>query len=423
MKILVSANGSRGDVQPMLALALALRARGHEPVLAATPVFAPEAKAFDLPFVPVGMDIQQLLKEHRDAIGHQFSLQAVKLMNKVIVDELRLQLDTLIPLTRGFDRVVVGGASLGTRTAAEAAGVPFHYIAYTPQILPSAYHVPIMVPLTGMPRWFNRLAWRGMRWFYNPLVLPTLNERRRALGLAPVQDSVTHLFPAEHALVASDPEIIPMPPDLHAPQIGSFCLTDERPLPEALERFLSAGEPPVYLGFGSMPDHKPEETTRVLAEAVKRVGCRAIISSGWAGLGAGELGPDIHTVGPVSHWQLFPRLAGVVHHGGAGTTAATARAGVPHVVVPHAFDQFLLGRHVAEANLGVTLPRGKLTVERLTQALERILRDTAMREAAARTGERIRQRNAWDAAVERITYDGGHVGDVLPPLRQARLSG
>jgi UDP:flavonoid glycosyltransferase YjiC (YdhE family) len=423
MKILVSANGSRGDVQPMLALAVALRQRGHEPVLAATPIFASEAKAFDLPFVPVGIDVQQLLKEHREAIGHQFSLQAVRLMNKIIGEELRLQLDALIPITQGFDRVVVGGANLAARTAAEAAGVPFRYIAYTPQILPSAYHGPIMLPLTGMPRWFNRLAWRGMRWFYNPLVLPILNERRRALGLAPVRDSVTHLFPVEHALVAADPEIFPLPPDLSVPQLGSFCLTDERPLPEELERFLAAGAPPVYLGFGSMPDHRPEQTTRLMAEAVKRAGCRAVISSGWAGLGAGGLGPDIHIVGPVSHWQLFPRLAAVVHHGGAGTTAATARAGVPHVVVPHAFDQFLLARHVAQAHLGVALPRGKLTVERLTKALERILRDTSMREAAARVGERIRQRNAWDAAVERITYDGGHVGDALPPLRQARLSG
>jgi vancomycin aglycone glucosyltransferase len=400
----------------MLALALALRERGHAPVLAATPIFASEAKAFDLPFVPVGIDVQQLMKEHREAIGSHFSMQAVRLLNKVIGEELRLQLDGLVPLTPGFDCVVTGGANLAARTAAEAAGVPFHYIAYTPQILPSAYHGPIMLPLTGTPRWFNRLAWRGMRWFYNPLILPLLNERRRALGLAPVQDSVTHLFPAEHALVATDPEIFPLPPDLTAPQIGSFCLTDERPLPAELERFLAAGEPPVYLGFGSMPDSRPEQTTRLMAEAVKRVGCRAVLSSGWAGLGAAELGPDIHTVGPVSHWRLFPRLAGVVHHGGAGTTAATARAGVPHVVVPHAFDQFLLARRVAQAHLGVALPRRKLSVERLARALERILRDTSLREEAARIGERIRQRNAWAAAVERITYDGAHVGDVLPPL-------
>jgi vancomycin aglycone glucosyltransferase len=390
----------------MLALAVALRKQGHELLLAATPIFASEARDFGLPFVPVGMDVHRLLREHREQLGKRFSLVAVRLMNKVMGEELRLQLDGLIPVARGFDCVVAGGATLAARTAAEVAGVPYHYIAYTPQILPSAYHVPLMLPLTRTPRWLNRLSWRGMRWFYNPLLLPILNERRRALGLTPVKDSIEHLFPVEHALVATDPEIFPVPPDISSPQIGSFCLADERPLPAELERFLAAGEPPVYIGFGSMPDASPERTTRLIAEAVRRVGCRAVLSSGWAELGAPELGPGIHTVGPLSHWRLFPRLSGVVHHGGAGTTAAAARAGVPQVVVPHAFDQFLLAHHVARANLGVSLPRRRLSVERLAEALGHILRDTSMREAATRAGECIRQRNAWDAAIQRITTGG-----------------
>ncbi len=168
-----------------------------------------------------------------------------------------------------------------------------------------------------------------MRWFYNPLVLPLLNERRLALGLVPVKDSVTHLFPAEHALVAADPELFPLPPDISSPQLGAFCLADERPLPPELERFLAAGEPLVYIGFGSMPDSDPERTTRLIAEAVRRVGCRVVLSSGWAELGATDLGPDFLAVGPLSHWRLFPRLAAAFHHAGAGTTAAAARAGVP----------------------------------------------------------------------------------------------
>ncbi len=391
----------------MLALALALRERGHQPLVAATPLFASEAREFGLPFVPVGIDVQQLLREHREELGNHFSLRAVRLMNQVIGQELRLQLDGLLPLVQDFDCVVAGGAVLAARTAAEAAGVPYHYIAYTPQILPSAYHAPIMLPLTRAPRWLNRLAWRGMRWFYNPLILPLLNERRLALGLVPVKDSVTHLFPAEHALVAADPELFPLPPDLSSPQIGAFCLADERPLPPELERFLAAGEPPVYIGFGSMPDSDPERTTRLIAEAVRRVGCRVVLSSGWAELGATDLGPDFLAVGPLSHWRLFPRLAAAVHHGGAGTTAAAARAGVPQVVVPHAFDQFLLGHRVVQANLGASVPRSRLTVERLTEALGRILRDASMREAAARVGERIRQRDALEAAIQHITTGRG----------------
>ena len=403
MRILIAASGSRGDVQPLLALALALRERGHEPVLAATPVFALEARDFRLPFVPVGLDVHQLLRSHRARLGSHFSIQVIRLLNQAIAEEMRLQLDGFVPLAREFDCVVAGGASLGARTAAEAAGVPFHYIAYTPQMLPSAYHAPITLPVTGTPRWVNRMVWRSMRWLYNPRILPMLNARRQALGLTPVKDSIQHLFPVEHALVAADPELFPTPPDMPAPQFGALGLADPRPLPAEVERFLAAGEPPVYLGFGSMPDAHPERTTRLIVETARRVGCRMLISSGWADLGERGLGPNILTVGDLSHWQLFPRLAGVVHHGGAGTTAAAARAGVPQVVLPHAFDQFLLADRVVRAQLGVSFRRSRLTVERLARALEHIRRDTSMREAAARTGERIRQRDAPGAIIQHLT--------------------
>ncbi len=404
MKILIVASGSRGDVQPMLALAVALRAHGHAPVLAATPVFAQEARDFGLPFVPVGLDILQLLREHRDQMGNHFSRRAMRLLNQMLLEELRLQLDGLLPLASdGFDAVVAGGAVIAARTAAEVAGVPFHYIAYTPQILPSEHHVPFMLPFTSAPRWVNRLAWRGARWFYDRLMLSPLNERRRAMGLAPVVNSFQHVFPVEHALLATDPEIFPAPPDLPVPQLGAFCLADERPLPVELLRFLEEGPPPVYLGFGSMPDAHPARTTHLIAEAVRRVGCRLVLSSGWAELGASGLGPNILTVGSLSHWRLLPRTAGAVHHGGAGTTAAAARAGVPQIVVPHAFDQFLLAHRVEQAGLGVTFPRRKLTVERLSGALTRILEDGPMRETAARAGERIRPRDALAAVVQHIT--------------------
>jgi vancomycin aglycone glucosyltransferase len=403
MKVLIAANGSRGDVQPMVALALALRERGHAPLLAASPTFAAEARAFELPFAPVGLDVHQLLREHRSKFGDRFSLGAVRLMHESIGEEMRLQLEGLVPLAKDFDCLVAGGVTLAARTVAEVAGIPFHYVAYTPQALPSAYHVPVMLPLVSAPRWFNRWSWRGMGSFYDSFFMPQLNERRRALGLGPVKSFLSHLFSAEHAWVAADPEIFPTPPDVPVPQHGAFCLADERPLPEELERFLAAGTTPVYIGFGSMPDANPERSTRIIAEAARRVGCRVVLSSGWAELGATGLGPDILTVGPLSHWRLFPRMAGVVHHGGAGTTAASARAGVPQVVVPHAFDQFMLARSVERANLGVSFKRPQLTVDRLAEALGRILRDTSMRETAARTGEAIRQRDGVKSFIQHLT--------------------
>src|SRR5262249_11725270 len=160
--------------------------------------------------------------------------------------------------------------------------------------------------------------------------------------LRPVTDWYDHFFPRARTMLAADPEFAPPAPDSPMPVApdGSFHLPDERPLGEDVERFLAAGPPPVYIGFGSMPDKRAGRTTALFLEAARAAGTRVILSRGWAGFGEGARGDDALVVGPVSHALLFPRVAAVVHHGGAGTTSASARAGRPQVVVPHVFDQF-----------------------------------------------------------------------------------
>jgi vancomycin aglycone glucosyltransferase len=391
----------------MIALALALKQAGHEVHLGATPTFASEAAALGLPFTPVGMDTQQVLKQHRERMNHRNPLEAVRLLNSLMVQELHAQWEGFIPLARGHHLVVGGGAMISARSAAEAARVPYRYVVYTPQSLPSAWHLPFMVPLTRSPRWVNRLCWAAARALYNRLARPAINERRHSVGLEPVSSIIDHIFSPEHALVAADPELSPRPPDVSSPQVGAFHLADMRPLPPEVERFLTEGERPVYIGFGSMPDARPEETSRLLAEAARRAGCRALLSSGWAGLGGEGLGSHVQVVGPLSHWQLFPRVAGTVHHGGAGTTSASTRAGVPQVVVPHAFDQFLFAAQVRRAGIGTSVNRKNLTVERLASALAQIRQDSALRERAARLGEQVRARNSLAATVELLERAAG----------------
>lgn len=393
----------------MLALAMALRRAGHEILLAATPTFASEASALGVPFAPVGMDFQALLARYRSELDPRRPLKAIRLMNRLMLEGLRAEWATLLPLIHGPELVVAAGAALTARSAAEAARVPFRYVAYTPQVLPSAWHPPVMLPLTGTPRWLNRLGWWGIRSLYDRILLPTLNALRHAEGLPPVSCAIRHVFSPEPAisLLAADPEVAPAPPDLPVPQVGAFHLEDPRPLPAAVEHFLSEGEPPVYLGFGSMPDAEPERTSQLLAEATRRAGCRALLSSGWAGLGTGNLGSHVQVVGPLSHGALFPRLAGVVHHGGAGTTAAATRAGVPQVVVPHLVDQFMNAHYVRTAGLGLSLSRKDLGVERLASALVRLREDSALRARAAQVGERVRARDSLSAAVALLEQSVG----------------
>ena len=161
------------------------------------------------------------------------------------------------------------------------------------------------------------------------------------------------------------------------------------PLPPALEAFLSAGPPPIYIGFGSMPDPQAALTTGLFEAACKQLSRRMVLSRGWAGFGAG-LSKQHIVVDSVSHARLFPRVAAVVHHGGSGTTSAAMRAGVPQLVVPHFADQYHFGGLVEDLGIGAPpLARTRLTARRLAERLERLLEDGEARARAKLIAERI----------------------------------
>jgi vancomycin aglycone glucosyltransferase len=190
---------------------------------------------------------------------------------------------------------------------------------------------------------------------------------------------------------------------MRVPQIGYLADFDTPPLPEKLDAFLASGPPPVYFGFGSMTDARPGETTGTLLEAARRAGFRALISQGWAGLADGPLPSEAMSVGPVSHARLFPRVAAVVHHGGAGTTTAAARAGVPQLVVPHLVDQYYWQERVLALGLGPRAPRRrKLQVESLAAALSACRDNEVLVDRASEIGRRMREALAPEADVQTV---------------------
>jgi UDP:flavonoid glycosyltransferase YjiC (YdhE family) len=173
--------------------------------------------------------------------------------------------------------------------------------------------------------------------------------------------------------------------------------------PAALLDFLQAGPVPVYIGFGSMSSRKPEETADLVIQAVKQTKQRALLFSGWDGLHKQDLPDSMLMIGPTSHDWLFPRVAAVVHHGGAGTTAAGLRAGVPSILVPFFGDQPFWGNRVHSLGVGpAPIPRSKLSVERLAQAIQEATTDTRMRQRAADLGVKIRAENGVANAVKII---------------------
>ena len=173
--------------------------------------------------------------------------------------------------------------------------------------------------------------------------------------------------------------------------------------PIDLVHFLQAGPPPVYIGFGSMPSRKPEEAANLVLQALARSGQRGVLSAGWGGLKNDDLPKTVCMVGSLPHSWLFPQMAAVVHHGGAGTTAAGLSAGVPSIVTPFFGDQPFWAQRVYELGVGPKpIARKALSVERLAEAIRSAVTDTAMREKAADLGKRIRAENGVARAVEVI---------------------
>jgi UDP:flavonoid glycosyltransferase YjiC (YdhE family) len=317
------------------------------------------------------------------------------------------QFDALPEATRGADLVVGGGVQIAGRSVAEQHGIPYRYLIYCPALLPSADYPPVTLPVTRLPRWLTRSAWLLSTKGMGALVRRPLNRRRRAMGLAPVKDAYRHLM-TERPLVAAEPALAPVPPDCpyDATAVGCLHVATPEPLPQKLEAFLSSGPPPVFFGFGSMTDPDAEETTGLLLEAIERLGCRAVIQAGWADLGTGPLPEPVFRAGPCSHAALFPRCAALVHHGGAGTTTAAARAGVPQVVVAHVADQFYWGRRVQELGLGPPpLRRSKLDVGALTEVLSATLSNDLVAERARDMGDRLRSRHPLDDDPVRFLRD------------------
>ncbi len=402
LRIVITPAGSRGDFQPLLALAVGLQAAGHRVLIVATPNFASEAKAFGVPVRAIGFDVEAFARRAEfSASPLRGGYELFKVGRNTLTDFV----DQMLKAARGADIIVGSGAQLASSTVAEVLGVPYVFVAFTPQILRSADHPPIAVPFFGLPRAINRGLWGGFIQLTRAIFAGPLNAKRRQLGLAPVRDWYDIMCPKGRCLLAADPELLPSPRSLEglaSPAFGSLHLRDERPLPLALQRFLDAGPPPLYVGFGSMPDRNPRATTKAVIEAARATGLRLVLSQGWAGLGLNAKGKplrasDLFVTGPISHHLLFPRVAAVVHHGGAGTTASALRAGRAQLVVPHVFDQFQWGRWVKAAGVGPTpIARAKLTVKRLSAAFKALLGEYDVR--AAQIARSVRKRDPMRSA-------------------------
>jgi vancomycin aglycone glucosyltransferase len=301
MRALLSSVGTRGDVQPIVALALRVRDLGHEVRLCVPPNFVDWVRGFGFDAVPVGVEMRYPM---RSCGGSAAPLTAEQLrrLRESIPDLITDQFDSIGTAADGCNVILgVNAHQYAARSIAEVRGLPYATALYAPAAIPSLDHAPPPAPReTWAPGDVatNEQGWTSNVRAWNERALERVNYNRSRLGLAPIDDALRYTI-TDHPWLATDAALAPVPtaPGMEIFQTGAWILEDSTPLSPEFEEFLAKGEPPVYLGFGSMP--APE--SRTLVEAVRAVGRRTILSRGWAELGLIDEAPDCIVVGDVSH--------------------------------------------------------------------------------------------------------------------------
>jgi len=412
MNITMLSVGSRGDTQPYIALGVELQRRGHKVRVAASEGFRGFVEQFGLEYALVRGDVARIASSDlvKDATNADSPLKFFRSMRHEGLRKLlvRMQQD-LHEACAESDAVVYHPGAVVGYFAAQEMNIPS--ILATPFPMTPTREFPNLLFYNRMRlgrsyNWMTHRVFEHGFWLMVRGALKTYWEERfgrlpQGFGNPyPRQRRMTH-----PTIISCSPLVFPRPLDwseyVHAGGYWFLDVDRDYQPPAELSAFVAAGEAPVYVGFGSIVDKaQATETTRIVTEALRQAGRRGILATGWHGME--------RTIDPTNqflfidgapHEWLFPRMAAVVHHGGAGTTAAGLRAGVPSIVIPFGNDQFAWGRRLQELGVGPhSIPRKHLTSKLLANALQSAT-SPEMRERASMMGEAIRrEKGAQDAA-------------------------
>jgi len=402
MRVLLSTIGSRGDVQPLVALAIRLRALGHDARLCVPPDFQEWISALGFHVTPIGPELRKMTAASSSAAA---AIMTPERRRQLAEASVAAQFATVAAAAEGCQTLVAATAlQIAARSVSEKMGIPYVFAAYCANVLPSPHHAPPPLPPlpgeTPLPATArNEERWARDTKRFNALFGPTLDSHRATIGLPPVEDVRRHIL-GERPWLAADPVLGPWPDpaDAHVFQSGAWLLEDDRPLSPEIETFLDAGDPPVYLGFGSI--RARPDLSKVMIETARALGRRAIVLRGWADLSLLDEAPDCLAIDETNLRALFARVAVAVHHGGAGTTTTAALGGSPQVILPQMYDQHYWAQQVERLGIGIAHAAGAPTVESLTSALERaLLPEVAVR---ARSVAGMIRRDGADAAASAI---------------------
>lgn len=419
MNIYIVTLGTRGDVQPYLALGKGLKAKGHNVTVSTSSSFEPFITAHGLQYGYMNNSIIELIntadgRELIENAGGFFSwlklfmrmFHIAKTMQPKFLKESWACVQETKP-----DLIIFHPKAYWGPNFADILNIPCILALPLPIHVPTKEYPCVVFPTWKLGGWYNVMTHHFLLsvsgFFQRKYIKRWLKENN--LPPIPKKLNILHNSRGEHITVlnAYSSHVMTRPSDWDEKVIiTGYWFLDELDTfqpPDELLAFLNAGEPPVYVGFGSMAGKKPERVTRIVIEALQRANVRGIIASGWGGLNPQDLPDTIFKIEHAPHDWLFPRVSAVVHHGGAGTTAAGLRAGKPTVICPFIVDQPFWGKRVYELGVGsMPIPQKKLTVENLAAAITEVTTNPAIKQYAEALGEKIRAEDGVGYAVKMV---------------------
>ena len=418
MKITILTVGTRGDVQPFVALGQGLKAAGHDVAICTSVTFEPFIEAHGLTYAYMNDDIIRFIDSEagREAMDKTDNIFAwIKLaiqMTNAMKPVYRRMLDEEWAAAQGSEALIYHPKALGGYHIAEKLGIPGFLSLPMPLYVPTAAFPSIVLPEWNLGGGYNKMSYTVAASMSQVALGNLVNVwRQETLGLPKRSVLASELVRSDGrpvpVLHCYSPHVLPEPKDWPETAVatGYWFLdhhNDWQPSDDLLD-FLAAGAPPVYVGFGSISGRDPARTTRAIIEALSRTRQRGILATGWGGLQADTLPDSIFKLDAAPHDWLFPRMTAVVHHGGAGTTAAGLRAGVPTIVCPFFGDQPFWGRRVAALGVGPKpIPQKQLSADALTAAIRTVSTDMTIRRKAVRLGQELGQEDGVANAINFI---------------------
>lgn len=413
MKITIFAAGSQGDIQPCVALAKGLQQNGFQINLAAPTDFAEFVSKHGLEFSPLRGDVRNIMASETGRKfmekGGQNPLQSIHTIRKMIAPVITEMVEDLYTACQNSDAMIsLGVFSAFTTSISEALHIPLIHVEPTPLLPTGSFPAPswpIQKDLGKIHNYVSGLLMLYVVWFwYRPFV----RDFRKKLKLPAYHGSdFIRGLKTTPMLSAYSQSIIPYPADW--PETvnitGYFFLdTDDdwHPPPELIQ-FLKSGKKPVYIGFGSMGGQEPEKLATIILGALEKSNQRGVLVTGWGGLKTKLTSENIIVLDKAPHHWLFPQMAAVVHHGGAGTTAEVLRAGVPSVIVPFILDQPFWGSRIKALGVGSSpIPHKKLTVNNLSEAIMSVTTNSETKNRSRMISEIIHSENGVQNAVNLV---------------------